>query len=43
MIIAMTAHVMEEDRQRFLQGGMDGYMSKPIDWKQLLQTMQKIG
>jgi two-component system, sensor histidine kinase and response regulator len=41
-IIAMTAHVMEEDRARFLEGGMDGYVSKPIDWKQLLKTMQRI-
>jgi len=42
-IIAMTAHVMDGDRERFLAAGMDGYVSKPIDWKQLAETIQRIG
>ena len=29
-IIAMTAYSMKEDRQRFLDQGMDDYLSKPI-------------
>ena len=41
-IIAMTAHAMMGDRERFLAGGMDGYISKPILLKELTDALEKI-
>lgn len=39
-IIAMTAHAMTGDRERFLASGMDGYVSKPIHGPQLLEAIE---
>jgi CheY-like chemotaxis protein/signal transduction histidine kinase len=43
VIIAMTANVMQGDRDQCMQAGMDDYLSKPIDMKELLNQLEKWG
>lgn len=38
-IIAFTANAMSGDKDRFTEAGMDGYISKPVDKKQLLSVI----
>jgi PAS domain S-box-containing protein len=39
-IIAMTAYAMKEDRERFIQAGMDDYLPKPIKAHLLVQKVK---
>ena len=41
-IIAMTANVFDEDRERSLQAGMNAHLSKPIEPEVLYQTMARL-
>lgn len=41
-IIALTAHAMNEDRQRCLEAGMDHYVSKPIKIEKLLEAIHAV-
>lgn len=40
-IVAMTAHAMKGDREKFLSAGMNDYLTKPIQPRQLDDAVQK--
>lgn len=40
-IIALTANIMSGDKERLLKEGMDCYLSKPVDLKELHRVLKK--
>lgn len=40
-IVAMTAHAMTGDKERCLEAGMNGYISKPVHPSHLLATLEE--
>ncbi len=41
-IVALTAHAMKGDRKRFMEAGMDGYVSKPFDMDALEAELRRV-
>jgi CheY-like chemotaxis protein len=41
-IIALTAYAMKSDRKKFLENGMDGYVTKPVDFEELARTIVEV-
>jgi CheY-like chemotaxis protein len=41
VVIAMTANALQGDKQECLDAGMDDYISKPFDPKDLLSLLKK--
>jgi PAS domain S-box-containing protein len=41
-VLAMTANAMVGDRERCIAAGMDGYVAKPIDRKELEATLDRV-
>ncbi|MET0322723.1 MAG: PAS domain-containing protein, partial [Duganella sp.] len=41
-IVAMTANVMEDDRRRAMQAGMNGHVAKPIDVEVLIAMLREL-
>jgi two-component system, cell cycle response regulator DivK len=40
-VLALTAQAMQGDRERFLEAGFDGYISKPVNIAELMDVVRE--
>ncbi|THB63341.1 MAG: response regulator [Desulfovibrio sp.] len=41
-VLALTAFAMSGDKESFLEAGMDGYIAKPMETKELVEALNKV-
>jgi CheY-like chemotaxis protein len=41
-VVAVTASAMDQDRKMILAAGFDAYVAKPVNIRQLLQTLEQL-
>ena len=41
-VVALTAHAMQDDRERLLKAGFDGYLAKPVDVQALAAELERV-
>jgi CheY-like chemotaxis protein len=41
-VVAVTASVMDHDRKKILAAGFDAYIAKPVNIRELLDTLEKL-
>lgn len=40
-VVALTAHALEEDRQKALQAGCDSYLAKPVEPRRVVDEVRR--
>lgn len=41
-VVAVTASVMQQERELITEAGFDAYLGKPLDLKQFLETVKRV-
>jgi CheY-like chemotaxis protein len=41
-VVAVTAYAMQGDREKILSSNFDGYLSKPVDARSLVQELDRV-
>jgi len=41
-VLAITAYAMQGDREKIMNSGFDGYLSKPVNARSLMQEMDRL-